>query len=61
MSPRVLTEKAARKDGYHSMTKPYALPDESWMLANVVADMKRTGADFVLVEMKPEQVEVWRK
>lgn len=61
MSPCVLTEKAARKEGYRSMTQPYALPDESQMLANVVADMKRTGADFVLVETGVEAVEVWRK
>ncbi len=61
MKPRVLREQVAKAEGYHSMTQPYALPNESWMLANVVADMQRTGADFALVETGVEQVEVWRK
>lgn len=61
MIPRVLTEKMARKEGYRSMTQPYALPDESQMLANVVADMRRADADIVLVETANEAVEVWRK
>lgn len=61
MMPRVLPPKLAKEGGYHSMTQPYLLPEESWMLANVVADMKRTGADFILVETANEAVEVWRK
>ena len=55
------TEKMARNEGYRSMTQPYVLPSEAWMLENVVADMKRIGADFILVETGVEQVEVWRK
>ena len=61
MIPRVLTEKMARKEGYHSMTQPYALPDESQMLASVVTDMRRADADIVLVETANEAVEIWRK
>jgi hypothetical protein len=57
----MITEKMALTEGYGSMTQRYVLPNEAAMLANVVADMRRTGADFALVETGVEQVEVWRK
>ena len=53
--------KEGKEYGYRAMTQPYVLPQELWMLENVVGDMKRAGADYALVEVKVEQVEVWRK
>lgn len=56
-----ITVKDAKEYGYRAMTQPYVLPQEQWMLDNVIGDMKRAGADYALVEVKVEQVEVWRK
>jgi hypothetical protein len=58
---RIILPKAAKEAGYRPMTNPYVLPAEAWMLQNVIADMERGKADYALVEVKVEQVEVWRK
>ena len=46
---------------FRAMTNPYILPAEAWMLDNVIEDMEQGKADYALVEMKPNEVEVWRK
>lgn len=58
---RIITPKMAKEAGYRAMTNPYIIPAEAWMLQNVIADMERAKADYALVEVKVEQVEVWRK
>jgi hypothetical protein len=58
---RIITPKQAKEAGYRAMTQPYVLPQEAWMLQGVIADMARAKADYALVEVKVEQVEVWRK
>lgn len=52
------TEAAAQ--GYESLTYPYSLPTERWMLDNVLKDMDRGNIDHVLVSVS-EGMEVWRK
>jgi hypothetical protein len=61
MKRRIITPAVAGEAGYRAMTQPYVLPKEAWMLQNVMADMDRAKADYALVEVKPEEVEVWRK
>lgn len=58
---KIMRKEAAHELKYRAMTNPYVLPSERWMLDNVIADMQRCNADFVLVEIRPEEVEVWRK
>lgn len=38
------------------MTVPYNLPNEQWMLENILADMARGKIDAVIIDN-----EVWRK
>ena len=47
-------------DGYRPVTTPFALPGEQAMLDGVIADMKRGGIEFVLVEKGPG-IELWRR
>ena len=58
---RIITTKEAREGKYRAMTNPYVLPKEAWMLQNVIADMVRAKADYALVAVGEDQVEVWRK
>jgi hypothetical protein len=58
---RIITLKEAREAKYRTMTNPYILPKEAWMLQNVVHDMVRGKADYALVAVADDQVEVWRK
>lgn len=58
---KFLTKQMARDQKFRAMTNPYLLPNEQWMLDNVVEDMERGKADYALVEIKPNEVEVWRK
>jgi hypothetical protein len=58
---RIITPKEAREAKYRAMTNPYVLPKEAWMLQNVVNDMVRGRADYALVAVADDQVEVWRK
>lgn len=56
----------AKEDGYRPLTIGYELPEEQWMLDNVLADMKRGNVDTRLVPISSgsktiEVVEVWRK
>ena len=51
-----MTREQATKLGYVSMTVPYNLPAEQWMLENILADMKRGKIDAVVIDC-----EVWRK
>lgn len=53
---QAMTREQAMKLGYVSMTVPYSLPNEQWMLENVLADMKRGKIDVVVIDN-----EVWRK
>jgi hypothetical protein len=54
-----MTKDNALKQGYRPMTTGYNLPNEQWMLDNVLADMKRGEFDAVLVD--DNGIEVWRK
>jgi hypothetical protein len=58
---RIITEAQAKEANYRAMTNPYVLPKEAWMLQNVVLDMLRAKADYALVAVGDDQVEVWRK
>jgi hypothetical protein len=58
---RIIAVKDAREAGYRGMTNPYVLPKEADMLQNVVLDMIRGKADYALVAVADDQVEVWRK
>jgi hypothetical protein len=57
---QTITPGQARRSGYRPITTGYRLPQEQWMLDNVIADMRRGGIDHQLVdgEIGPE---VWRK
>lgn len=41
------------------MTRGYILPDEQWMLDNVLTDMRRGNIKCILIDF--EGTEVWRK
>lgn len=58
---RIITVKEAREAKYRAMTNPYVLPKEADMLQNVVLDMTRAKADYALVAVSEDSVEVWRK
>jgi hypothetical protein len=58
---RIITPKEAKEAKYRAMTNPYVLPKEADMLQNVVLDMVRGKADYALVAVGEDQVEVWRK
>jgi hypothetical protein len=58
---RIITPKEAKEAKYRAMTNPYVLPKEADMLQNVVLDMVRGKADYALVAVADDQVEVWRK
>jgi hypothetical protein len=58
---RIITPKEAREAKYRAMTNPYILPKEADMLQNVVLDMIRGKADYALVAVADDAVEVWRK
>jgi len=51
-----MTKEEAKKQGYVSMTTPYILPSQQWMLDNVMSDMARGRIDAIIVDD-----EVWRK
>jgi hypothetical protein len=61
MKRRIITVKEAKEAKYRAMTNPYYLPKEAGMLQNVVLDMLRAKADYALVAVSDEAVEVWRK
>lgn len=54
-----MTRFEATRAGFHPLTTGYRLPDEQWMLDNVLADMRRGGITHVLVKQKGS-VAVWR-
>ncbi|NBW08675.1 MAG: hypothetical protein EBR82_11680 [Caulobacteraceae bacterium] len=58
---RIITPKVAKEAGYRAMTNPYVLPKEADMLQSVVLDMTRAKADYALVAVSEDSVEVWRK
>lgn len=64
---KITKPEAAETEGYHTMTHPYKLPDEQWMLDNVLADMKSGGIDCIVVDTTElysndrPGVEVWRR
>jgi hypothetical protein len=60
---KTITKQQAKADGYRPLTIAYSLPQEEWMLNNVVADMRRANIEFVLVAEPTleTEVEVWKK
>ena len=55
-----MNSKEASASGYWGLTMPYRLPDEQWMLDNVLADMRRKDIEHVLVK-EGSGVAVWRR
>ena len=58
--------QSAQDAGFRPMTHPYKLPEERWMLDNVLADMRNGGIDVVVVDTtdlyyNQPGVEVWRR
>lgn len=54
-----ITETQAAQMGYVPVTIGYHLPDETWMLSRVMADMRRLKTPFVLVN-GTDGIQVWR-
>jgi len=52
--------RKATSAGYRPLTTAYHLPQEQWMLSNVIRDMRHAGIDFAVVQTS-SGVEVWRK
>jgi hypothetical protein len=57
---KTITKQQAEAEGYRPMTTAYRLPQEEWMLNNVVADMRRGKINFVFVA-ESTGVEVWKQ
>jgi len=55
------TKQQAKSDGYRPITTAYKLPEEQWMLENVLADMNRANANIVFVGEDQQSVEIWKK
>jgi len=53
------TKAEAEKKGYAPLTLPHT-KGEQWMLNNVIADMRRGGVQFLIVN-EPEGLTVFRK
>ena len=51
-----MTKEHAEKLGFKSMTRPYILPEEHWMLANVLSDLARGNIEALIIDN-----EVYRK
>lgn len=58
MKTTTITPIQATELGLKSLTYPYVLPDEQWMLDNILADLQ--GIRHELVEIEGVGVEVWR-
>lgn len=56
----IITIKEARDRNLTSLTMPYRLPDEKWMLDNVLRDMRRAAIRHAAVLTK-NGCEVWRE
>lgn len=46
--------------GYGQLTSTYRMPDELWMLENVVLDMASGGIEYMIVKVD-DGLQVWRK
>jgi hypothetical protein len=68
----IINKEQAKEKLYRPLTKSYLLPDEQWMLDNVISDMNRGNIDFALVKTDDQDgqipksslvrsVEVWRR
>ena len=55
-----MTKTEAKSKDYRQLTDGYSLPREQWMITNTIADMKRGGIDFALVD-DTDGKQVWRK
>lgn len=55
-----MTKTDAENKGFRQLTYGYNLPREQWMLTNTIADMKRGGIVFALVD-GIDGKQVWRK
>lgn len=56
-----MTAATAAAEGFRPLTAPYFVKKESAMLNAVVEDLKRGRIPFVLVEVAPGRVEIWRR
>lgn len=56
----VVAKETATDWGLESLTTPYKLPDERWMLENTVSDMRKKRTKHAVVRVNGG-VEVWRK
>jgi len=55
-----ITKQQAKAEGYRPLTTAYTLPQEEWMLNNIVADLRHGNINFALVA-ESTGVEVWKK
>jgi hypothetical protein len=55
----LLSLAQAKAEKLEPMTSSYLVPEEDWMLRNVIADMQRGSIKFALVQVGLG-VEVWR-
>lgn len=54
------TPHSARSAGYSSMTIPYSLPNEQWMLDRAKRDAEKAGVEVVAVTVA-DGVELWKR
>jgi hypothetical protein len=57
---KYLSAKEAKHARFNAVTTAYRLPEEQWMVNNVLNDMKHGNIDTRLVKTH-EGIEVWRK
>jgi len=56
---KTITKEQAKAEGYRPLTTAYTLPQEEWMLNNIVADLRRGNINFALVA--EDDVRVWNR
>jgi len=57
---KTITKQQAKAEGYRPLTTAYTLPQEEWMINNIVADLQRANIKFVFVA-ESTGVEVWKQ
>ena len=57
---KTITKQQAKAEGYRPLTTAYTLPQEEWMLNNILADLQRGNINHALVAQS-EGVEVWKQ
>lgn len=53
--------KEADERGYRPFAGDYSLPNEQWMVDNVVKDMEQGNVDICFVGKGYKKIEIWRK